>query len=51
VHVGLGDRTGAERIEIRWPSGLIEQLKDVAANQIITVREGKGIVAAVPFSR
>ena len=51
VHVGLGDRTRAERIEIRWPSGLVEQLTDVAANQIITVREGKGIVTANPFVR
>jgi enediyne biosynthesis protein E4 len=50
VHAGLGDRTRAERIEIRWPSGLVEQLTDVPANQIITVREGKGIIAAVPFS-
>jgi len=50
VHVGLGDRTRAERIEIRWPGGLVEQLTDVPANQIITVREGKGIVAAIPFA-
>ena len=50
VHVGLGDRTRAERIEIRWPSGLVEQITDVPANQIITVREGQGIVAAIPFA-
>jgi hypothetical protein len=51
VHVGLGERARADRIEIRWPSGLVEQLKDVSANQIITVREGKGIVASTPFAR
>ena len=51
VHVGLGDRTRAERIEIRWPSGLVEQLTDVPANQIIIVREGKGIVTSTPFLR
>jgi hypothetical protein len=51
VHFGLADRTRAERIEIRWPSGSMEQLTDVPANQIITVREGKGIVASTPFSR
>jgi hypothetical protein len=51
VHFGLGSRTQADRIEIRWPSGLIEPLTEIAANQIITVREGKGIVAASPFAR
>jgi hypothetical protein len=51
IHFGLGDRTRAERIEIRWPSGLAEQLSDVPANRIITVREGKGIIAATPFAR
>ena len=51
VHFGLADRTRAERIEIRWPGGLVEQLNDVPANQIITVREGRGIVAATPIKR
>jgi hypothetical protein len=51
VHFGLADRTRAEKLEIRWPSGLVESIADVRANQIVTVREGKGIVAATPFVR
>ena len=51
AHFGLGDRARADRIEIRWPSGLVEQLTGVPANQLITIREGKGIVAAMPFAR
>jgi|SoiMethySBSTD1v2_1073268.scaffolds.fasta_scaffold00073_87 enediyne biosynthesis protein E4 len=51
VHFGLGDRTRAEKLEIKWPSGLVESLTDIRANQIVTVREGKGVTAATPFVR
>lgn len=44
VHFGLGQAKKADRIEIRWPSGLQESLRDVAANQIVVVKEGQGIV-------
>jgi hypothetical protein len=33
LHFGLGDATGAERVEILWPSGLRQELSEVAANQ------------------
>jgi hypothetical protein len=39
VHFGLGAATRAELIEIRWPSGAVQQLKDLAANQVLKVRE------------
>jgi hypothetical protein len=51
VHFGMANRARADRLEIRWPSGLVEQLSNVAANQIITVHEGRGIVSATPFAR
>jgi hypothetical protein len=51
VHVGLGDRTFAERIEIRWPSGRTEVLQNVPSDQVVTVREGQGAVSKVPFER
>jgi len=39
VHFGLGlDRT-ADLIEIRWPSGTVQQLTDVAAGQVLKVKE------------
>ena len=44
LHVGLGRATTVERLEIRWPSGQVEVLKDVAAQQVVTVAEGAGIV-------
>ncbi|HID94786.1 MAG TPA: CRTAC1 family protein, partial [Candidatus Latescibacteria bacterium] len=39
MHFGLGKRDKAELIEIRWPSGTLQRLKDVPANQILTVVE------------
>jgi hypothetical protein len=45
-------RTGAiDRIEVAWPSARKEAIADVPANQIITIEEGKGIVARHPLSR
>jgi hypothetical protein len=44
LHFGLGDAASAD-VEIHWPNGLHETLKAVAANQLVTVREGAGIVA------
>jgi len=39
VHFGLGKENIAQRIEIRWPSGIRQTLKDVAADQILEVNE------------
>jgi len=43
LHFGLGNAERAEKIVIRWPSGLVETLKDLQANQFYVVREGSGI--------
>jgi hypothetical protein len=43
LHFGLG--TSVEAVaEIFWPSGLHEQYKKIAANQLVTIQEGVGIV-------
>ena len=39
VHFGLGSDSQIREIELRWPSGKRQILKDVAANQILKVRE------------
>jgi len=49
VHFGLGKAEKVELLEIRWPSGAVESLKDVAPNQLIYVKEGEGIVRSVKF--
>jgi hypothetical protein len=39
LHFGLGTATKAERIEIHWPSGAVQTLTNIAADEVITVRE------------
>jgi len=39
VHFGLGAESGVKSIEIRWPSGIIQELKDVKADQFLKVDE------------
>ncbi|MBI4532148.1 MAG: CRTAC1 family protein [Candidatus Latescibacteria bacterium] len=39
VFFGLGMKSQADLVEIRWPSGVIQRLSSVEANQILTVYE------------
>jgi hypothetical protein len=39
VHFGLGKETVVSRIGIRWPSGIIQVLKDVKADQLLRIDE------------
>jgi hypothetical protein len=50
AQVGLGGAEVVDRLEIRWPSGRIEVFEKIAAGRIITVVEGEGLQAAVPFA-
>ena len=42
VHFGLDKATSAD-LEVNWPSGVVDRFR-AAANQVITVVEGKGKV-------
>jgi len=42
VHFGLGSETKISSVEIRWPSGIQQVLKNVAADQILKVDEPLG---------
>jgi enediyne biosynthesis protein E4 len=44
LHFGLGQSAKAVQIEIRWPSGEAETIKDAAINQMITIKEGSGVL-------
>ncbi len=50
LHLGLGEHEKIEAIEIIWPSGVVTKLANVKADQIISVKEGDGIVER-PFPR
>ena len=40
AHIGLGSHSGPiGKVEIRWPSGIVQELRDVQSNQLITVME------------
>ena len=39
VHFGLGKMAKIDEVEIRWPGGIVQTLRDVAPNQRLEVRE------------
>ena len=39
THFGLGQHTAADLVEIRWPSGIVQELRNVAADRVVTVKE------------
>jgi hypothetical protein len=43
---GLGQDSVVQALEVEWPSGMKDRLTNIAANQFITVEEGKGLVKA-----
>ncbi len=43
LHFGLGPVGRVDLLEIRWPSGEMESVRDVVADRLIHVVEGKGI--------
>jgi len=49
LHFGLGIADKMESVRIRWPNGDVEPLQDVAADNIYTVVEGKGIQDRKPL--
>jgi hypothetical protein len=48
LHFGLGPAMTAD-IEVHWPAGSVEKLKSVAADQLVTLREGSGQVKGRAF--
>lgn len=46
AHFGLGSATKIDRVEIRWQSGKVESVADLAVDQFYSILEGSGLVAA-----
>jgi hypothetical protein len=42
IHFGLGKSQRVDSLEINWPSGKVETIRNVAANQLVVVKEGQG---------
>jgi hypothetical protein len=50
LHFGLGSFAAVD-LDVFWPNGLHESFKQIAANQLITLREGVGAVPNRGWSR
>ena len=50
LHFGLGLAEKIDAVEVRWPSGTVENLKDVAADKIYTIVEGQGVQTSSSFN-
>lgn len=48
LHFGLGAATTIDSVEVRWPSGKVDTLKNLSADKFYSVLEGEGVV---PFER
>jgi enediyne biosynthesis protein E4 len=48
LHFGLGSETAAD-LSIRWASGATENISRVAANHLVVIREGSGIISVQPL--
>ena len=51
LHFGLGGAGKMDEVAIRWPSGKVESLRDLAADFIYTVVEGEGVKDKVALPR
>jgi len=51
LHFGLGQAKQADLVEVRWPLGLVESFKDIAANQMLVLQEGHGILRREKFNK
>jgi hypothetical protein len=49
IHAGVGSATVIDRIDIRWPAGETELVRNVQANRIVTIVEGRGVTGQQPF--
>jgi hypothetical protein len=49
LHFGLGAESRIHEVEIKWPSGKVETLRDLPADFIYTIVEGQGISAKTPL--
>jgi enediyne biosynthesis protein E4 len=45
IHFGFGKAQKVDLLDIHWPSGQVDTLKDLPVNQLVTIKEGAGVLA------
>ena len=50
VHFGLGKNPKVKTVELQWPSGQVDTLSNIAANQLIIVKEKAGVIRTIKGS-
>ncbi len=50
LHFGLGNAAVMTTVEVRWPSGLVQNFHQLSADAIYAITEGQGIrtIATLP---
>ena len=51
IHFGLGEATKADLVEIRWPSGTVDTLKDLDVNRLYVIEEGGKILKTMAMGK
>jgi hypothetical protein len=42
LHFGLGESTRVDRIDVNWPSGIVDRVGNTTADRVVTIQEGSG---------
>jgi hypothetical protein len=50
LHFGIGKANSAD-VSVRWPDGKVDHFSALAAGQVVTIQQGKGIVRKQPYGR
>jgi hypothetical protein len=50
IHFGLGEAKKVDSVEIWWPSGSVDTLKDLEVNRLYVVQEGGKILKTDDFA-
>jgi enediyne biosynthesis protein E4 len=51
LHFGFGSRSIIDSVEVRWPGGKKELVRDLAVDFIYTIVEGEGVKQKDPFAQ
>jgi hypothetical protein len=51
LYFGLAKASVVDRLEVRWPSGAVQEWKDVPANQKLLITEGSSKIGRLPVRR